>query len=154
MTHEEALERLVCQGPVPLEALSHVESCAPCREELRALGKTEKALRRARPVLSAPSRKGTVLALESLPALARRRAWPAAAAAILLAGLLGGWSLGRLAPASAATTAPPQEMALSEIPWAPSGDDSTLSLLQAAYPVAERFSAVTATDTGNFIEAE
>lgn len=153
MTHEEALIRVLCQGPVPIEAVSHVESCDSCRAELEALRLTENAIKCARPVLEARRDSRAVLQ-KVLPARARRRAWPAVAAAALIAGLLGGWSFGKLAHSSPATSLPAQEMALADAPWAPSGDDSTLSLLQAAYPMAERFSAVTAADTGSFIESE
>jgi len=153
MTHEEALIRVLCQGPVPVEAISHVEACDSCRSELPALRQTESDIRRAKPAFQARLDSRAVLQ-KVLPARAHRRAWPAVAAAALIAGLLGGWSFGRLAHSSPAASLSAQEMALADAPWAPAGDDSTLSLLQAAYPMAERFSAVTAADAGSFIDSE
>ncbi len=151
MDHEEAVKRLIIGGPVPIEAASHVEGCVSCREELAALHSTEALLKRAKPSIE-PAQYHARPALEARPSRIRRRAL-AAAAAILLAGLVGGWSLGRMS-GQQRTAAPSREVALAEVPWAPSSEDSTLSLLQSAYPVADRFSSVTTADTTSYMEPE
>ena len=152
MDHEEAVKRMIIGGPVPLEAASHVEACARCREEIEALRGAEAALRRARPHIG-PMGYSILMASNAKPSRQKRRRWAAVAAAILLAGLLGGWSVGRMS-GEQQTLAPPSEMALAEVPWTPSSDDSTLSLLQSAYPVADGFSSVTTADTTSFMETE
>ncbi len=153
MDHEEALKRLLTGGPVPLDAKNHVEACTSCREELDALRGTEAALIRVRPPAE-PTGQGARIAIETWQVQRQKRgAWGALAAAMLLAGLLGGWSLGRM-PGGERAAAPSTEVALLEVPWAPSSDDSTLSLLQSAYPVADRFSSVTTSDTTSFWETK
>ncbi len=118
-------------GPPAAEAARHLESCEDCRRVFEDL---QSAVEIATAALSDPSlseRLPAALLPEQKRALARvaqrrreriafrRRAlWPLAAAAVLVAGFIGGWRLTRggagRSSVIAVTTPPPAELAAME----------------------------------------